>query len=493
MPKEDPATLKPAYLRQVLSMMWATWPLLLGNTLEWYEFSVYGYVEEEIKENFFHGSAFATWIGFGVTFAARPIGGLVLGWLADRVGRKLSVTLSLGGMIVATAGQGLLPAKYFGSGAQGFGLVLLVLLRAVQGLSAGGEIGAVSAYLMEVSPMKTLGMAVCFISVGSTVACSFAAALMALLNGTLSQEQMLVWGWRVPFLLSLPPGLLAMWGRRSLAEDDVSLEENTESASEGNPHAGDEACCGGGAAGRPVYRYAAMELLMEHPRALVLGFGATVAIATMWYVPPFWTLSALLHDSLGATDSLLVGNANELVALAVTPLAGWLTDRYGVGLITAVGAAFFALVALPVYSWLSFNTDSVADAYIAVGLVFGFAQGFSGATIYLYCAELFPARVRCLGLALSYNLAVSYVGGFGSSISQALFGLSPHFAPGIYWSAIGATSFLTVLLGLWWQKRGLVRLTHRRAQPYMGMAACRAATTQKEPQLTQDATETVVV
>lgn len=455
-------------------MLWSTWPLLLGNTLEWYEFSVYGYVEEEMKDNFFGGSALATWIGFGVTFAARPIGGLVLGWLADRVGRKLSVTLSLAGMILATVGQGLLPAKYLGSAAQGFGLVALILLRAIQGLSAGGEIGAVSAYLMEASPMQTLGIAVCFISVGSQVACAFSSALMAFLNGVLSREQMLVWGWRVPFLLSLPPGILAMWGRRSLANDEPGSEEGEEPGA-GTPveennsgDAANEPVEKQGSAGKGVHRNAVMELLVEHPHALFVGFGATVAIATMWYVPPFWTLSALLNKNLDATDSLLVGNACMLVSLVVTPPVGWLTDRQGVGLVTAVGAAFFMVAALPAYVWLSYNTSSRIVAYLSVGLIFGAAQGFSGATIYLYCAELFPAKLRCLGLGLSYNLAVSYIGGFGSSISQALLGVSPHFAPGIYWSATGAFSFLTVLLSLHWHRRGLLQLTHRRTQPYMG-------------------------
>ncbi|CAE8610339.1 unnamed protein product [Polarella glacialis] len=103
---------KGSYGWDLLHLLKLTWPLLLGNMLEWYEFGVYAYVVPEMQANFFSGSAIETWVGFAVTFVARPFGGFVLGWIADRFGRKISVQLSLGGMIVATVGQGLLPGAY---------------------------------------------------------------------------------------------------------------------------------------------------------------------------------------------------------------------------------------------------------------------------------------------------------------------------------------------------------------------------------------------
>merc|ERR1712232_1161244 len=103
--------------------------------------------------------------------------------------------------------------KYWGSQFQTVGLVLLVLTRAMQGISAGGEIGAISCYMMDVSPIATLGMAVCQISVGSQIAWGIASAFLAFLSDALGPEQMRIWGWRVPFVISIFPGLLAMWGR----------------------------------------------------------------------------------------------------------------------------------------------------------------------------------------------------------------------------------------------------------------------------------------
>jgi MHS family proline/betaine transporter-like MFS transporter len=128
-------------------------------------------------------------------------------------------------MILATVGQGCLPGKYFGGEFQLVGFVLLMICRALQGLSAGGEIGAVSAYLMEVSPVRTIGMAVCMISVGSQIAWAFASAMMALLNQALGKELMLVWGWRIPFIVSAVPGVVAMWGRNQIQETEAFVSE----------------------------------------------------------------------------------------------------------------------------------------------------------------------------------------------------------------------------------------------------------------------------
>eukprot|EP00490_Sorites_sp_Unknown_P008682 CAMPEP_0114683822 /NCGR_PEP_ID=MMETSP0191-20121206/58317_1 /TAXON_ID=126664 /ORGANISM="Sorites sp." /LENGTH=470 /DNA_ID=CAMNT_0001965599 /DNA_START=155 /DNA_END=1567 /DNA_ORIENTATION=+ len=428
------------YLKDSFHFLRLTWPLLLGNTLEWYEFGVYSYVEKEIADNFFEGSSLGAWLGYAVTFVARPLGGIVLGVIADHCGRKLSVNLSLAGMILATVAQGCLPGKYFGGDFQVLGFVLLIICRALQGLSAGGEIGAVAAYLMEVSPVRTIGMAVCMISVGSQIAWAFASALLALLNQALGPDLMLAWGWRIPFLFSALPGLIAMWGRNRIEETEVFLSEVT----------GDEATQHG------VCK-SLLELLIQYP---------VCAAATMWFAPPFWTISSVLQE-LGPADALWVGNSCQLVGLAVTPLAGWLTDRYGVAWTTFVGAMYTALVGFPVYTWLTLDASRAA-AYLGVGLFFGIAQGFNGATIYLFCAELFPARLRCQGMALSYNIGVSFLGGFAAAISQSLFQVSVHIAPGVYWSITGVVTMFAILLALFLQSRQLVKLTHRREEPYFG-------------------------
>jgi len=459
------------YLSNFLQLLYISWPLLLGNTLEWYEFGVYGYVEKDIAANFFDGSAVGGWLGFAVTFAARPLGGFVLGWIADNWGRKTSVNLSLAGMIIGTVGQGLLPGKYWGSEFRTLGLVLLVMTRALQGISAGGEIGAISCYMMEVSPIATLGMAVAQISIGSQIAWAFASGFLAYLRAAIGNDAMLVWGWRVPFVISIVPGIIALWGRNRIQETEVFLEEvadiskasdSTTDAETSITHAHKS-------------EVGILHLLKCYWPNLVIGFGGSVGIATMWFVPPFWTLSAVLAEHLGPVDSLWVGNSAQLVGLCVTPLAGWLADTKGVAWTMLTGAGFFAATGLPVYMWLSFDPASTVAAYVGVGFFFGAAQGYSGATIYLFVAELFPAKVRGQGIASSYNLAISFVGGFGSMICQALFVISPHLPPGLWFSGTGFVSVITVVLALLLQKRGCVQLTHRRSAPYFGSSKAAVA------------------
>eukprot|EP00435_Cladocopium_sp_Y103_P055500 s958_g18.t1 len=426
-----------AYLKDTLRCLRLTWPVLLGNILEWYEFGVYSYVEHEIAENFFEGSSLGAWLGYAVTFVGRPLGGIIFGIIADRCGRALSVTLSLGGMMVATVAQGCLPGKYFGGDFEGLGLVLLIMCRVLQGLSAGGEIGAVVAYLMEVSPVRSVGMAVCMIGVGSQMSWVFSSAMVALLHQALGSKLMLVWGWRVPFLISALPSALAMWGRRRIQETGVFLSEVREKQNQQDVH------------------QSLRELLTHFPVVLLIGIGGVCAAATMWYGPPFWTLTAVLSH-LDPSDVLWVGNSCQLVALAVTPLAGWFTDQYGAAMTALVGA-IYATLAFPVYLWLVLD-PSLGTAYLAMGLFFGIAQGFNGATIQVFCANLFPPRLRCQGMALSYNIGVSFLGGFAAAISQALFQVEP-LSPGIYWSCMGMVTSVTLLLALFLRNRGLVKLS----------------------------------
>eukprot|EP00439_Symbiodinium_sp_Y106_P045372 s189_g5.t1 len=154
------------------------WPLLLGNVLEWYEFCLFSFLEPYFEKNFFRGSAVeawpfereaAAWLGFAITFLGRPFGGLVLGLLGDLFGRKVSTFLSIFGMLLGTVGQGLVPSFKNGEALGYLGIILLVLLRVVQGISTGGEIAAVPTYLTEVGAKKSLACCIVLIPATSHV------------------------------------------------------------------------------------------------------------------------------------------------------------------------------------------------------------------------------------------------------------------------------------------------------------------------------------
>lgn len=159
--------------------------------------------------------------------------------------------------------------------------------------------------------------------------------MVALLHQGLGSELMLVWGWRVPFLISALPSALAIWGRMRIPETDVFLSEVREKMEKQNQQDAHEGL---------------RELLTHYPVVLLIGIGGVCATATMWYAPPFWTLTAVLWQ-LDPSDTLWVGTSCQLVAIAVTPVAGWFTDRYG-AMTALVGAIYATLVAFPAYLWL---------------------------------------------------------------------------------------------------------------------------------------------
>merc|ERR1740121_1522707 len=159
--------------------------------------------------------------------------------------------------------------------------------------------------MMEISPIATLGMAVCQISVGSQVAWALASAFLAFLNSALGPDGMKVWGWRVPFVVSLFPGLLAMWGRNRIQETESFLEQIAQTTSAADVE-------GGQAATTAITKSedrGVVYLFRYYWPNLLIGFGSAVGIPTMWFVPPFWTLSAVLDAHLGVADSLWIGNA----------------------------------------------------------------------------------------------------------------------------------------------------------------------------------------
>jgi len=200
------------------------WPVLLGNVLEWYEFAIFAYLSKTMATNFFAGSQLATWAGFSVTFMARPIGGSFLAWVADTCGRRGALLISMLGMLIATVGQGLLPSRLCcGEVAGHFGMVLLLLCRFMQGACAGGEICSIATYCTERAPQSALGFCSSLVCITGSIAFLLASAVTGLCEHNFGPEAMEQWGWRVPFLLSLPPGLVAMWGRRSLVETEEFL------------------------------------------------------------------------------------------------------------------------------------------------------------------------------------------------------------------------------------------------------------------------------
>ena len=191
--------------------------------LEWYDFVIYGLLAVYLSHVFFpqddeSTALLATLAVFGVSFVMRPLGGLLLGGLGDRRGRKPALLITATLMAASTLAIGVLPT-YAGIGLLAPGLLLVA--RLAQGLSAGGEWGLANAFLLEMSPEGRRGFSTSFLSVTVSMGSGLASGVTALLVTVLSSENMHDWGWRLPFLLGGSLGMVALWLRNGLDETPV--------------------------------------------------------------------------------------------------------------------------------------------------------------------------------------------------------------------------------------------------------------------------------
>ncbi|MFF7986539.1 MFS transporter [Streptomyces sp. NPDC007901] len=399
----------------------------VGNFIEWYEFAVYGYFATVVAERFFTpaGAGAAeglvrTYASFGLAFFFRPLGAALFGRLADRLGRRPVLILVVALMTGATTLIGLLPT-YAQAGA--LAPWLLTFLRVVQGLSAGGEFGGAVAMLTEFAPPGRRGLYGAWQSFTVALGLLAGAGLAAGLATVLTDNQLDSWGWRLPFLLALPLGLLALWLR-------VGLEETPEFR---EPAAG-SVRVSAGAIGLAVGR--------------VMGWSA--AGYTFLVVLPSY-LQTALHTGF-RTALLATVVANLGFALAILP-AGLLSDRVGRRPVMLTGAGLVVALALPLLHLLQdagVPSGVKGAALCGAGAVVGLMAGPGPALL----AEMFPARARCTGLGLAYALSNAVFSGCaGLIITEAVKRTGNLDVPGYYAAATCAVSVLA-LLRPWIRKAG---------------------------------------
>ena len=210
------------------SLFFMLLPALLGTAVEFYEYTVYSSLTQEVMHNFFGAtqsglSEYGVWLVFGLGQACRPIGAILFGLFADRFGRRPTIVAATLGMILCTTAMGLLPTHVCCGGDWNLiGAVLLFVCRAVQGLSAAGELVSVMAFVVEHAPPAQAGLAFAWVLMSANVGTVIAAAYAALLESRLSTEAMLQWGWRVPFVSALPIGLAIVWAQQKMPEPEAS-------------------------------------------------------------------------------------------------------------------------------------------------------------------------------------------------------------------------------------------------------------------------------
>ncbi|MEU8777932.1 MFS transporter [Streptomyces sp. NPDC048606] len=399
-----------------------------GNFVEWYEFGVYGCFATVIADHFFTppptgdgaaaggaGPLIATYASFAVAFFFRPAGALLFGRLGDRLGRRTGLVLVIGLMTLATTLIGLLPTR---AAAGAAAPVLLTLLRALQGLSAGGEFGGAVALMTEHAPPGRRGRYGAWQSLTVALGLLAGAATAALLATVLPPAALHAWGWRIPFLLALPLGLTVLWLRTTLPHDPAPPPRPPR------PY--------GPARGATV-------------RAVVLGVGRIMGWSAAGYTF-LVVLPSYLQQTLGASfrEALIAtALANLGFAASILP-AGMLSDRIGRRPVMLAGALTVALLALPLLHLIqdpAAPAPAKAAAVLGAGAVVGLLAGPGPAML----AEMFPARVRCTGLSLAYALANAVFSGCAGLVVTALIAATGNTdVPALYAAGACAVSALAL-------------------------------------------------
>lgn len=363
----------------------------LGNLVEWYDWFVYASFAIYFADSFFPGDNPTTKLLntagiFAVGFLMRPVGGWLLGRAADRHGRKSALTLTVSMMSVAALLIAVAPTY----GQVGyFGALVLLLARLLQGLSIGGEYAASATYLTEASARDRRGLGSSFQYVSMTCGQLLGLAILITMQHTLSTDQLESWGWRIPFALGAVFALVVFWLRRRLTETEAFTEESgdrTESAR------------------------GTLKALWEHRREAVLVMALTLGGTVAYYTYTTYLTKYLIGSAgMAKSTATLVSFTALAVFALLQPFAGLLSDRIGRRplLITfAVGCTVGTYPIMTALGSASSYWSALGLSLLALVIVTGYTSINAAVK-----AELFPTRVRALGVALPYAVANALFGG----------------------------------------------------------------------------------
>ena len=398
---------------------------MAGNAIEWFDYGIYGYLAVHLSQQIFGGSEDAilwTLFGFAVSFLIRPIGGAVLGPLGDRIGRQKVLVFTIMMISVATAAIGILPT---------FDMVgwlapaLLFALRIIQGFSAGGEYAGAAVYMAEHAPDDRRGFWGSFLEFGTLLGFSMAAILVTGLELLVGPEGMADGWWRLPFLLTLPLGIVALLMRSRLHDSETFKEAHEQDT-------------------RSSAWETLRDVVTQQPRQLLKIAGITILINTAFYLvltymPTFLTTSL----DMGATQAGLMLVGVQLVMMAVIVPMGALTDRVGRRPMLITAAAGFTLFSIPAI--LLLNTGNVVLQVLGLA-IFGLFLVMLLCNISATLPALFPTTVRYAGFALGYNVATSLLGGPAGLINEWLIGeTGSTLVPGFYMTIAGIVGLLAII------------------------------------------------
>ena len=397
----------------------------IGNAVEWFDFAIYGFLATYIAEKFFPpgdetAALLNTFAVFAAAFFMRPLGGFFFGPLGDRIGRQHALAVVILVMSASTFAIGLVPS-YQTIGV--FAPILLLLLRCLQGFSAGGEYGSGACFLAEYASNRHRGFVVSFLVWSVVVGFLLGSVTVTALEALLSEAAMDAYGWRIPFLIAGLLGAVGLYIRTRLGDtpEFTALREEGEVSS--SPL-------------REAFTHAWRPILQIIGLVVIHNVGFYVVFT---FLPSYFTKTLVFSK----TDSFVSITVASLVAIALIPPLGALSDRVGRKPLLIAGSILFTVFTYPLF--LLLTSGSLAAAITAHAALAAIEAVFAS-TALAAGAELFATRVRSSGYSIGYNISVALFGGTAPYVATWLVARTGNdIAPAYYVIGAAVVTLLTVL------------------------------------------------
>ena len=403
----------------------------LGNAIEWFDFSVYGFLAVIIGHTFFASAPqsvqlIASLATFSIPFLFRPMGGAIFGYLGDKYGRKniLSFTIIL--MSASTFAIGLIPS-YATIGV--FAPLLLLLAKIIQGLSVGGEYAGAVVFVSEYSPDRKRGFMASWLDFGSIAGFLVGALVVSTISLVIGQDAMGNWGWRIPFFISLPLGLIGLYLRKSLDESPTYEAQNNNSAEEEEQEKVETTSVG--------------TIIKENLNGIVISCLLVVAVNSTYYMlltymPNFLSVNLGYSYDHGVLIIIVV----MAFMLLVQPLVGFLSDKIGRKpflFIGSVGQFFLAIPAF--YMVMHHNVFMIAGGIAILAVLLCCFIGVMASIL----PALFPTDVRFRTLAICFNIAVLIAGLTPPIAAWLVETLQSLYMPAYYLMVVAVFGFIAAV------------------------------------------------
>lgn len=372
----------------------------VGTALEWYDFALYGMASALIFPHVFFPElsgaygVLASFATFGVGFFARPFGGLIVGSLGDKLGRRGMLFFTLVLMAVSTTAIGLIPPWH------SIGLLapaLLVVCRLGQGFAAGGEYSGAVLLSAEHAGKKNRGLFASIPGAGNALG-SIIASLAIIAVQQLPKEDMISWGWRIPFIASFIIGLVGIWIRTGVAESPEFTAAKTA---------------------KPTARLPLMEVIQRKPRNFIGAFLLSIGPNVASYLPSAFALTYLVtHVGVDKSVGVMGVMICNFIKFITIPGAGHLSDRFGARRVFLVGAVGLTLLMIPFF--LLLNTGASGFIWLGMFMIYCLCNDAMLGAQAAMLSEAFPAHIRYTGMASSRELAGAIAGGTLPFIAVAL-------------------------------------------------------------------------